>query len=53
MTNDPHDGDTAAPDEPLDAYSRAVVHAAETVGPSVVKIEVSGREPRRQGPRRS
>jgi len=35
-------------DDPLDAYSRAVVHAAEEVGPSVVKIEVSGREPRRR-----
>ena len=27
-------------DDLLDAYSRAVVHAVETVGPSVVKIEV-------------
>jgi len=35
-------------DDPLDAYSRAVVHAAEEVGPSVVKIEVSGQEPRRR-----
>jgi len=33
----------------LDAYSRAVVQAAEEVGPSVVKIEVWGREGQRQG----
>ena len=33
----------------LDAYSRAVVHAAEEVGPSVVNIEVRGRDGQRQG----
>jgi S1-C subfamily serine protease len=33
----------------LDAYSRAVVHAAEAVGPSVVKIEVRGRNGERRG----
>jgi len=33
----------------LDAYSRAVVQAAEEVGPSVVKIDVWGRGGRRQG----
>jgi len=33
----------------LDAYSRAVVDAAELVGPSVVKIEVHGRNGRRAG----
>jgi S1-C subfamily serine protease len=33
----------------LDAYSKAVVHAAEEVGPSVVNIEVHGRDGRRQG----
>jgi len=29
--------------EPLDAYSRAVIHAVHTVGPAVVKIEVTKR----------
>src|SRR5215831_411221 len=37
-----------ADDALLDAYSRAVVHAAEEIGPSVVNIEVS-RDGRRQG----
>jgi|ERR1043166_2048801 S1-C subfamily serine protease len=33
----------------LDAYSKAVVHAAEEVGRSVVNIEVRGRNGQRQG----
>jgi S1-C subfamily serine protease len=33
----------------LDAYSEAVVHAVEQVGPSVAKIEVQGRRGQRQG----
>ena len=33
----------------LDAYSKAVVHAAEEVGPSVVNIEVRRRDGHRQG----
>ena len=36
------DGDGA----PLDAYSRAVIRAAELVGPSVVNIDVSRRPPK-------
>src|SRR6266702_351835 len=35
--------------ELLDAYSKAVVHAAEQVGPSVVNIEVRRRNGQRQG----
>src|SRR2546427_24971 len=39
-----------APDAPLlDAYSKAVVHAADQVGPSVVNIEVRRRDGQRQG----
>ncbi len=33
----------------LDAYSQAVVHAADEVGPSVVNIEVRRRDGKRQG----
>src|SRR5207249_10743933 len=33
----------------LDAYSKAVIHAAEEVGPSVVNIEVRRRDGQRQG----
>src|SRR5436309_12978569 len=40
----------ALPDDALlDAYSKAVVHAAEAVGPSVVNIEVRKRNGQRQG----
>src|SRR5215471_8432993 len=35
--------------ELLDAYSKAVVHAADEVGPSVVNIEVRRRDGKRQG----
>jgi S1-C subfamily serine protease len=43
-------GESAPNDAPLlDAYSHAVVNAAEEVGPSVVKIEVHGRNGRRGG----
>jgi S1-C subfamily serine protease len=35
--------EAAADEAPLDAYSRAVICAAELVGPSVVKIDVSRR----------
>src|SRR6516225_4582411 len=37
-----------ADDGLLDAYSKAVVHAAEEVGPSVVNIEVRRRDGQRQ-----
>jgi S1-C subfamily serine protease len=30
-------------DDPLDAYSRAVMHAADTIGPAVVKVDVTRR----------
>src|SRR3974390_3011669 len=36
----PPDGAQAEDGELLDAYSKAVVHAAEAVGPSVVKIDL-------------
>jgi S1-C subfamily serine protease len=44
-------GEPAAPadDALLDAYSKAVVRAAEEVGPSVVNIEVRRRDGHRQG----
>src|SRR5437762_5491749 len=38
-----------ADDALLDAYSKAVVHAADQVGPSVVNIEVRRRNGQRQG----
>jgi S1-C subfamily serine protease len=47
----PHGASAPAPepdpssDELLDAYSRAVVHAVEAVGPSVVSIEIQHVEP--------
>jgi S1-C subfamily serine protease len=40
---------TLSDGELLDAYSKAVVHAAEQVGPSVVNIEVRKRTGQRQG----
>jgi len=41
---------TPVPDDVLlDAYSRAVVRAADEVGPSVVKLEVHGRNGERSG----
>ena len=48
----PHGSPIPAPepesssDEFLDAYSRAVIHAVEAVGPSVVSIEVQHPEPK-------
>jgi S1-C subfamily serine protease len=33
----------------LDAYSKAVIHAADEVGPSVINIEVRGRQGERRG----
>jgi S1-C subfamily serine protease len=44
----PSQPETAADNALLDAYSKAVVHAADEVGPSVVNIEVSCRG-QRQG----
>ena len=38
--------------EIFDAYSQAVVHAAETISPAVVNIEVSHRAGARDGERR-
>jgi S1-C subfamily serine protease len=52
---DAADVTTPPPEQPqpddtlLDAYSKAVVHAADQVGPSVVNIEVRRRDGRRQG----
>jgi S1-C subfamily serine protease len=40
---------TASDDSLLDAYSKAVVHAADEVGPSVVNIEVRKRNGKRAG----
>ncbi len=42
-------GAPAADDALLDAYSKAVVQAAEAVGPSVVNLEVRRRDGQRQG----
>lgn len=48
---DPSPGPSPADDAPLlDAYSNAVVRAVETVGPSVVNIEVHHRSRSRRGP---
>src|SRR3974390_1434594 len=41
--------EAAADDALLDAYSQAVVNAADEVGPSVINIEVRHRDGRRQG----
>ena len=46
----PQTHNTPVSDEALlDAYSKAVVHAADQVGPSVVNIEVRRRDGQRQG----
>lgn len=42
-------GDGAAPEEALDAYSKAVVGAVERVGPAVVSVYVGGETTRRSG----
>ena len=45
-------GEPEEPEAPLDAYSRAVIHAAEAVGPSVVAVEAAAPERAgRGGPR--
>jgi S1-C subfamily serine protease len=40
-------------DDPLDAYSRAVMRAVDTVGPAVVKVEVTRRAPSGPAARRA
>jgi len=45
----PSPAPTASDDSLLDAYSKAVVHAADEVGPSVVNIEVRKRNGQRAG----
>src|SRR5713226_3893826 len=43
-------GPAPGPDDALlDTYSKAVVHAAEQVGPSVVNMEVRRRDGQKQG----